>query len=98
MLLEALRTDRGGQALLAVLAVAVVVVPVLNLAVPPDNPLYLSTYTVTLLGTSPADAGQSAQLEGRFRTAPAPGAEAALTFVSSTGQDFPLVEREPAGP
>jgi len=50
MLLEALRTDRGGQALLAVLAVAVVVVPVLNLAVPPDSPLYLSTYTVTLLG------------------------------------------------
>jgi urea transport system permease protein len=50
MLLEALRTDRGGQVLLAVLAVAVVVVPVLNLAVPPDSPLYLSTYTVTLLG------------------------------------------------
>jgi urea transport system permease protein len=50
MLLEALRTDRGGQTLLAVLAVAVVVVPVLNLAVPPDSPLYLSTYTVTLLG------------------------------------------------
>jgi len=50
MLLEALSTDRGGQALLAVLAVAVVVVPVLNLAVPPDNPLYVSTYTVTLLG------------------------------------------------
>ena len=50
MLLEALRTDRGGQTLLAVLAVAVVVVPVLNLVVPPDSPLYLSTYTVTLLG------------------------------------------------
>jgi urea transport system permease protein len=50
MLLEALRTDRGGQVLLAALAVAVVVVPVLNLAVPPDSPLYLSTYTVTLLG------------------------------------------------
>ena len=50
MLLESLRTDRGGQALLAMLAVAVVVVPVLNLAVPPDSPLYLSTYTVTLLG------------------------------------------------
>jgi len=50
MLLEALRTDRGGQVLLAILAVAVVVVPVLNLVVPPDSPLYLSTYTVTLLG------------------------------------------------
>jgi urea transport system permease protein len=50
MLLEALKTDRGGQALLAVLAVAVVIVPVLNLAVPPDSPLHLSTYTVTLLG------------------------------------------------
>ena len=50
MLLEALRTDRGGLLLLAILAVAVVAVPVLNLVVPPDSPLYLSTYTVTLLG------------------------------------------------
>jgi len=50
MLLDALKSDHGGQALLAVLAVAVVLVPVLNLAVPPDNPLHLSTYTVTLLG------------------------------------------------
>jgi len=35
------KSDHGGQALLAVLAVAVVLVPVLNLAVPPDNPLHL---------------------------------------------------------
>ena len=45
-----LARDRGGQVLLAVLAIAVVVVPVLNLAVPATSPLHLSTYTVTLLG------------------------------------------------
>jgi urea transport system permease protein len=50
LLARILKHDRGGQVLLAILAVAVVVVPVLNLAVPADNPLHLSTYTVTLLG------------------------------------------------
>jgi urea transport system permease protein len=50
MLADALKSDRGGQALLAVLAVAIIVVPVLSLAVPAESPLHLSTYTVTLLG------------------------------------------------
>jgi urea transport system permease protein len=50
MLLDALKSDRGGQVLLVVLALAVVIVPVLNLAVPADSPLHVSTYTVTLLG------------------------------------------------
>ncbi|MFT4585725.1 MAG: urea transport system permease protein [Gammaproteobacteria bacterium] len=36
--------------LLVTLAIAVVVVPVANLLVPPESPLHLSTYTVTLLG------------------------------------------------
>ena len=45
-----LGNDRGGQVLLALLAVAVVVVPLLNLAVPDGHPLHISTYTVTLLG------------------------------------------------
>lgn len=50
MVLDALRHDRAGQALLAVLLAAMVLVPVLNLAVPQESPLHLSTYTVTLLG------------------------------------------------
>jgi urea transport system permease protein len=50
LLARILKNDRGGQVLLAILAIAVIVVPVLNLAVPADNPLHLSTYTVTLLG------------------------------------------------
>jgi urea transport system permease protein len=45
-----LLTDRAGLVLLAVLALLGVIVPVLNLLVPPDHPLHLSAYTVTLLG------------------------------------------------
>jgi urea transport system permease protein len=45
-----LANDRGGKVLLAVLAVAVIVVPALNLAVPSSSSFHLSTYTVTLLG------------------------------------------------
>jgi len=41
--------DRGGQVLLGVLLVVLVVVPILN-SLPESNPLHLSTYTVTLLG------------------------------------------------
>jgi urea transport system permease protein len=36
--------------LLMALAIAVVVVPIANLIVPPESPFHLSTYTVTLLG------------------------------------------------
>ncbi|HEY8518827.1 MAG TPA: urea ABC transporter permease subunit UrtC [Gammaproteobacteria bacterium] len=42
--------DRGGVVLLAVLAALAVGVPVCNLLVPPDSPLHLSTFTVTVWG------------------------------------------------
>jgi urea transport system permease protein len=47
---RALLGDRGGRAFLSLLAIAAVLVPVLNLIVPPDGALHLSGYTVTLLG------------------------------------------------
>ena len=47
---SALHADRGGQIFLAILAVVAFVVPLLNLMLPESHPLYLSTYTVTLLG------------------------------------------------
>ena len=40
----------GGKLLLALLALGIIVVPVLNLLVPADSAAHLSTYTVTLLG------------------------------------------------
>ena len=45
-----LLSDRAGLVLLAVLAVIGIGVPVLNLLVPPDHPLHLTAYTVTVLG------------------------------------------------
>ena len=50
MALPTWRSEPGGLALLLVLAVAAVLVPLLNLAVPADSPLHLPDYTVTLLG------------------------------------------------
>ncbi|MES9970222.1 MAG: urea ABC transporter permease subunit UrtC [Candidatus Thiodiazotropha sp.] len=44
-----LKNDRGGQIFLILLALATLLVPLLNL-LPADNPLHLTTYTVTLLG------------------------------------------------
>jgi urea transport system permease protein len=44
------RQEPGGFALLAVLAAAVVLVPLLNLVVPADSALHVPNYTVTLLG------------------------------------------------
>jgi urea transport system permease protein len=41
---------RRGTILLVALAVTAVVVPLLNLAVPPASPLHVSTYAVTLIG------------------------------------------------
>ena len=40
----------GGWALLCILGVLVITVPVLNLAVPQDNPFHVPTSTVTLMG------------------------------------------------
>ena len=45
-----LREDKGGQVFFAVLAIVAIIVPILNLATPPDSPLHVSTYVVTLLG------------------------------------------------
>ena len=45
-----LRGDFGGRVLFGLMLAAALLVPVLNLTVPPDSPLHLSTYTVTLLG------------------------------------------------
>jgi urea transport system permease protein len=45
-----LLSDRAGLVLLAVLTVIGIGVPVLNLLVPPDHPLHLTAYTVTVLG------------------------------------------------
>jgi urea transport system permease protein len=42
--------DRGGQMLLGLLAATMLIVSVLNLAVPESSALHLSTYTVTLIG------------------------------------------------
>jgi urea transport system permease protein len=47
---DLLRGDRGGQILLALLAVVTVLAPLLNLLVPESSPFHLSTYTLTLLG------------------------------------------------
>ncbi|TVQ86380.1 MAG: urea ABC transporter permease subunit UrtC [Chromatiaceae bacterium] len=49
-LLRSMKGDTGGLVLLAVLALVAILVPVLNLAVPADNPWHVSTFTVTLLG------------------------------------------------
>lgn len=45
-----LLNDRGGAIVLALIALMLVAVPILNLAVPASSPLHLSTFTVTLLG------------------------------------------------
>ena len=46
---NALRNDRGGQIFLALLALATLAVPLLNL-LPESSAFHISTYTVTLLG------------------------------------------------
>ena len=49
-LINPLKQDRGGQLFLAILLLAVILVPTLNLLLPESSPFHLSTYTVTLLG------------------------------------------------
>jgi urea transport system permease protein len=45
-----LQDDRGGQMMLLVLAIVMLLVPILNLALSADHPLHMSTYMVTLMG------------------------------------------------
>lgn len=45
-----LKQDRGGHCLIGVIALTIIVVPMLNLAVPSDSAFHISTYTVSLLG------------------------------------------------
>ncbi len=49
-IMRILKNDLGGQILMSLLLIALVVVPVLNLLVPESSAMHLSTYTVTLLG------------------------------------------------
>jgi len=49
LLMRILKGDRGGQVFLLILLAVMIAVPVLN-GLPADNPLHVSTYTVTLLG------------------------------------------------
>ena len=50
LLRRLLLSDTGSKALTIIIAVAAIIVPVLNLTMPVDSPLHISTYTVTLLG------------------------------------------------
>lgn len=45
-----LLNDRGGWIVLSLIAAFMVVIPILNLAVPESSPFHVSTFTVTLLG------------------------------------------------
>ena len=45
-----LLSDRGGMLVLGLVLLTAIIVPILNLAVPSDSPLYVSNYTVALLG------------------------------------------------
>lgn len=48
-LINLLRNDRGGQIFLAAILALIIFVPILH-ALPETHPLYVSTYTITLLG------------------------------------------------
>ena len=50
MITRLLLNDRGGLLVLGLLALMLIYVPIGNLLVPPDSPLHVSTFTVTLLG------------------------------------------------
>ena len=49
-MLSILKQDKPGLYLLSILLLVSLLVPVLNLWVPSDNPFHITTYTVTLLG------------------------------------------------
>jgi len=50
IILKILENDRGGKIVLSILFAVVLYVSIANLFFPPDSALYVSTYTVTLLG------------------------------------------------
>lgn len=50
ILLQILENDKGGKIVLSILALVVAYVSFSNLLISPDSALYISTYTVTLLG------------------------------------------------
>jgi urea transport system permease protein len=50
LLLSAVPRDASGRSFLGLVAACAIVVPVLNLLVPPSSPLHLSTYVLTLIG------------------------------------------------
>ena len=50
LLLSVLPRDGSGRSFLGLVAACAIVVPVLNLLVPPSSPLHLSTYVLTLIG------------------------------------------------
>ncbi|WP_111642464.1 urea ABC transporter permease subunit UrtC [Marinimicrobium alkaliphilum] len=45
-----LTSDRGGMIVLGIIAVALVLVPILNMTLPRESPFYVSNFTVALLG------------------------------------------------
>ena len=47
---QRIKEDVGGRWMLSILAIAIVWVPFANLVIPNDSAMYVSTYTVTLLG------------------------------------------------
>jgi urea transport system permease protein len=49
-IINLIKHDRGGQLFLSVLALATVLIPLMNLLLPEGHPFHISTYTVTLLG------------------------------------------------
>ena len=49
-MLHLLKDDRGGQIFLVLLTLGAILIPVLNLTTPVDNPFHVSTLTVTLVG------------------------------------------------
>ena len=50
LLFRIIRNDTGGKIFLSILLAVTVLVPLLNLALPTDNPFHISSYTVTILG------------------------------------------------
>ena len=50
LLIRIIRNDTGGKIFLSILLAVTVLVPLLNLALPTDNPFHISSYTVTILG------------------------------------------------